>query len=172
MKGPFVLTYLFLEQRPRAFYYTFVMMTTVAVYDILKLYKEEPRPFMVESRIEAFDCMFANNFANPSEHSVAAVSIALTAFLDYNKTYRNDAGNILSNGFLRFTILAIVVIFAGFIGYSRVILGANSPGQVYLGFQIGLWLAITFHFLIRKPLMELVKDLISAKNDRLRSLAI
>lgn len=39
---------------------------------------------MVESRVEAFDCMLANGYGNPSEYSVAAVSIALTAFLDYN----------------------------------------------------------------------------------------
>lgn len=43
------------------------------------------------------------------------------------------------------TIIIITILFSGLLGTSRIILGAHSPKQVYVGFLIGFlteWLVI------------------------------
>ena len=53
---PFALTYFFIEQRSRCFYYVFVILSIDACQSILKLASHQARPYWVSAEIRAFNC--------------------------------------------------------------------------------------------------------------------
>lgn len=55
---------------------------------------------------------------------------------------------MLRYGILHLNLLSVVLLVAGFLGYSRLVLAKNNPAQVYAGFGIGsLMTFLIFNFM-------------------------
>jgi uncharacterized membrane protein required for colicin V production len=53
----------------------------------------------------------------------------------------------------------ICVMLAASISYSRILLGVHSLNQVLFGTILGIWFACTFHFVVRKKIVEYVNSI-------------
>ena len=84
---------------------------------------------------------------------------AMSIWLDFNERYASKKDSRLSNIFVRLFALLITLLFAFTIGYSRVFLGAHSWNQLLFGWQLGLWLALTYFFCYKKPVMHHMKQM-------------
>ena len=51
------------------------------------------------------------------------------------------------------------MIFGVTIGYSRLFMGVHSMDQIIFGWSLGIWIALTSHFVLRKPLNKHSEDL-------------
>ncbi len=103
-----------------------IFLTLVsAVNGLLKQLFHAPRPYWVDHGIKAFQP--SNGFGMPSGHSQAATVWLLAACYLKNKW---------------FWIVAVVLTFM--IGLSRVYLGDHFPGQVVIGWLIGIVLMIIY----------------------------
>lgn len=60
---------------------------------------------------------------------------------------------------MRAVLLIFTLGYATSIGYSRIILGAHSWNQTLFGWQLGLWIACTTHFVFRDRLFSCLRDL-------------
>jgi len=136
-----------------------------ALSSIIKLNEHDPRPFWVSDDVQAFSC--SNQYGNPSGHCFTCLGIPLAIWLDYNAYSIKNPDAKWTAWYWRLLAFAFVLAFPATISYSRMFLGVHSLNQVLYGFSLGLWFAITSEFLIRERLMELVKNLIDMKEDRL-----
>lgn len=160
--APYLTSYLILEQRARSFYYLLLTTVAAAISLVLQLVTLQPRPYWVSDQISAFDC--GRNYGNPSGHSLLVVAISVASVLDLNEYISEHAGNTCKHWLTRSVLLLATFGFCGLVGYSRVFLGTHSTNQVYLGMQIGLWLAINAH-LLRDSIIESVKSIIEGSED-------
>ena len=69
----------------------------------------------------------------------------------------------LGGWYWRALIFVIMLTFTATIAYSRMYLGVHSLNQVFYGLSLGLWFAVTAHFLVKERLMSLVQNLIDEK---------
>lgn len=88
------------------------------------------------------------------------MGMSLAMWLDYNALVPTEGR---SDVIKKLALLAGALCFPVSIAYSRLFLGVHSLNQVIWGLQMGLWVALTCHFLIRDPLMDLIQRLIDAK---------
>ena len=79
---------------------------------------------------------------------------AMTIWLDFNERYARNRDSRLHPLWVRLIALFIALLFAFTIGYSRVFLGAHSWNQLLFGWQLGLWLALTYFFCYKEPIMH------------------
>lgn len=62
-------------------------------------------------------------------------------------------------------VLAILLTF--FIGFSRYYLGMHTINQIFYGWQLGLLLAVFFHFGLREPILKHIAYIVRAKKEKL-----
>lgn len=117
--------------------------------DFLKVDYHMRRPYWVSLDIKAGDCDFA--FGNPSGHSTGSMGKSLILFLDYAISCKTGP---FSHPIVKAIVCTTCVLFAGTVGYSRILLGAHGVDQVIFGFSLGIWIAFTMQFCFS----ELIKD--------------
>lgn len=167
---PFLCTYFFVEQRARSFYYIFLLTFCFGLTSVMQLIYMQPRPYWVETRVTNYDC--SNSFGNPSGHCLTVTAIVIAAFLDYNKWAMSNAESRFSQLYIRGILLLLFLVVAGTMCYARVLLGAHSVNQVYLGIQYGVWLAFTFHWLVKEELIKFAKDVIEGREKEIADIGM
>lgn len=100
-----------------------ILVLSTGLNDAFKVFFHRPRPFWIDTRVQAL--RFENSFGIPSGHAqnAAAVWGMLAAFI--NRAW--------------FWVVSIIVIFL--IGLSRMVLGVHFPTDVLAGWLIGALLA-------------------------------
>ena len=78
--GTLAISYLFLT-RQRAFYYFLLVVLMEVVMSVGKLAYHQPRPYMVDDRIQVYGC--STEYGHPSGHSLNAMTFSLVVLLDY-----------------------------------------------------------------------------------------
>lgn len=167
---PFLATYFFLEQRARSLYYIFLLAFCFGLTTVMQLVYMQPRPYWVETRVTIYDC--SNSFGNPSGHCLTVTAIVIAAFLDYNKWAMANPDSKFSFLYVRGVLLLVFLSAVGMMCYARVLLGAHSLNQVYLGVQYGIWLAFTFHWLVREELIKFAKDVIEGREKEIAEIGM
>ena len=90
--------------------------------------------------------------------------------LDYNAEARTNPNMRFSAWYWRLLSLIVGIAFAAAILYSRLFLGVHSLNQVYFGALLGLWFALSCHFILRDSLLKLVNDLIQGRKTDLKQM--
>lgn len=98
---------------------------------ILKVLIHTPRPFDVFSQIQPL--FSESGYAFPSGHTMVASAIAFTLFFLNKK-----AGLPAQTGY-------VFMLFAIFIGFSRVVAGVHFPVDIFGGFVLGALIAFTLN---------------------------
>lgn len=137
---------------------------TIAI-GLLKLIYKNPRPFFHEEWVKVYDC--ETGYGNPSGHSIAAVSMYLTAWkIIRTKIKLTDKHKRIINVCL-FVFVCLILI-------SRLALGAHSLNQIILGSFLG-YSCYTFLFHVIKVdlnLHEEIRVLTNINNIKLTSFII
>ena len=129
-----------------------------------KIFFHQARPYWVSDNIHAYSC--STQYGNPSGHSLSGLGVTLTVWLDFNEVIitnsanRNQNETFWAHRLVRMFFFTLAIGFGISIGYSRVVLGAHSWNQLALGWQLGVWLALTMHFIFRNSLLENVQQLL------------
>ena len=165
---PFGIVYFFIKQRPRAYYYMFCASAIDGISAITKLNSHQERPFWVSPDVQAFHC--SGQYGNPSGHSFTCLGIPLILWLDYNQKAMKEPQWKLGAWYWRAVAAVLALTFTGTIGYSRMFLGVHSLNQVLYGYSLGLWFALSVHFLVKDRLMSLIQKLVDVEETRLMRL--
>lgn len=161
------------------------------ISSILKIIYHDPRPYWIESQIEAKECYM--EFGNPSGHSLAATFLIGTIWYEcFLKWKAKEKTKILNNNqiivndnyenlifedieskkkttkkcsmiFLSIGFLIILILIC----YGRIYLGMHSYDQVFLGILYGLYFFIIY-FLVLKSFFKSMILLILKKNIKAR----
>eukprot|EP00347_Sterkiella_histriomuscorum_P014189 403361826 len=127
---------------------------------ILKSLYHEPRPFWVSSDIKPQKCR--TDFGNPSGHSMATSFFWVSLYLHYyfEVGQRKKINTIFCTAYIvKMALTATLIIFLMFMALSRVYLGEHSYNQVFYGTQLGVYFAVTLHFIVKPQLKRLPKKL-------------
>ena len=84
------------------------------------------------------------------------MAMTLAVWLDYNS--RPDS--ILRTWYWRLLFLIAAFAIPIFCGYLRLVVAAHGIDQVLFGLLLGVWFALSAHFIIRDWLIKLAEDLI------------
>ena len=123
MLGPIAVCFMFYKQRHRAFYYFMVYSTLKFMKDVGKLLYHDPRPFWVDSEIDAFQC--STSYGNPSGHALESSGMGLAIYLDYYRHFAVFEGPLSGMTYkVLFLILWFIIVFS--IGFTRLYLGQHS----------------------------------------------
>ena len=152
--GPSAFFMLKTNQRARAFYYIFLSSCFGFVNNFLKQAFHDPRPYFEYSEVESWSCSLG--FGNPSGHAMWCMGATAAIAMDIMRS--NPHGKCM------YITAFIISLWIGVsVSWTRVIMGAHSVDQVLFGSLIGLWLAFTLEFIVRKwmmgHIMNLNKDL-------------
>ena len=126
--------------------------------NLLKLIYNDPRPFWVSDKVSPFKCSV--QYGNPSGHTMIGFMMLLMPWLDYNSNYRNGE-TLLGKLVTKVGILISFLVLGGLVAYSRLYLGVHSLDQVLLGFLLSLWLSLTAHYLLKRPMMTHFDELLN-----------
>lgn len=96
---------------------------------------------------------------------MCSLGLGLIMWLDFNKHIVSTQSK-WNTKMVRLGLLLVALTFGITIGYSRLFLGVHSIDQVIYGWNIGLWYAFTFHFLIGEPLTISAKDLLEVRDTK------
>ena len=166
--GPVIIPYLFISQRSKSFYYLFATIVIDALTSISKLNYHEARPIWVSEDVQPYGC--SSQYGNPSGHNFTSWGMVITICLDYNREARRNPNMRFSAWYWRLLACCVAFAFAAAIAYSRLFLGVHSLNQVLFGALLGLWFAMSCHFILRDKLIQLANDLISAQETRMKYL--
>ena len=117
----------------------------MVITNVFKLRYHQARPFWVSPKIQAFGC--STQYGNPSGHSMTSIAIALIFWYDYNREF--DGQRNVQTIIWRTLGFIVAIAYGLSIGYSRVFLGVHSINQLFFGWSLGIWLAMTLHFCFR-----------------------
>mmetsp|Transcript_23036 Transcript_23036/g.30626 ORF Transcript_23036/g.30626 Transcript_23036/m.30626 type:complete len:216 (+) Transcript_23036:217-864(+) len=167
--APIIFFMLKLKERPRAFYYIVLLTAFLFVMNVGKLFYHQARPYWLSPNVHAYSC--STQYGNPSGHSLFGMGATLTIWLDLNQTVLSggiSASSIWAKCYIRAVLFASAVTFGLLVGYSRIILGAHAWNQLALGWQLGVWLALTLHFIFRESILRNVKGLLEVRDTNYR----
>jgi membrane-associated phospholipid phosphatase len=153
-----VITFL-CGSRPKFIYYLAAFSLDKSLVGLMKQLYHDPRPFMVDTTIHAYHC--SKEFGNPSGHSSAAALIATLLYLDIGQHLRPA---------FKYPSLFIAMFWALAIPFSRYLLGVHSLDQVVYGFSLGLWSAITLHFVLREPIIKHATNIMATQRTYLNQM--
>jgi membrane-associated phospholipid phosphatase len=111
----------------------------------------DPRPYWTFPAVRVlYHC--SRGFGNPSGHAMWCFAIPIAISLDIRRS--NPHGKCMQ------LISIITTLWIGIsIAFTRMILGVHSLDQVIFGGLIGVWIAFTFEFILRKPIMSHIRHL-------------
>jgi len=90
---------------------------------------------------------------------MSSLGTALIIWLDYNEHFILQENIFFRHRLARLFLLGLAVTFGLTVGYSRLFLGVHSIDQIIFGWSLGIWLAISCHFVMKKPLNRHSEDL-------------
>ena len=76
--------------------------------------------------------------------------MALTLWLDFNERVGLNSESKFRAWYFRVGALLLAFTFTFTIGYSRLFLGVHSWNQLLFGWQLGIWLALTYFFCLKE----------------------
>lgn len=163
--------------KDKAFYILLCHTVGSTINKNLKILYRNPRPYMVDSALHAFEC--SKSFGNPSGHSTLSACIYITVFLlvfherdIVNHGPRNLGEPLLGgsyqrkpqvNKYLQWAkyvlglMLTATIILS--VGFSRVGLGVHSMNQVLYGWSYGAWVALFLFKFVRPRIREHINEL-------------
>lgn len=148
--GPSAYFMLKTNQRARAFYYIFLSACFGFLDNFFKQAFHDPRPFWDYSVVESWSC--SKSFGNPSGHAMWCMGATTAIALDIMRS--NPHGKCM---YITAFIISLCIGLS--VCWTRVIMGAHSVDQVLFGSLIGLWLALTLEFIVRKWMMGHIMNL-------------
>eukprot|EP00347_Sterkiella_histriomuscorum_P007008 403350595 len=144
----------------KGYNYRLVLTICALTMTTQKLIQHDPRPFMVDDRIEVMSCF--HDYGNPSGHSVLAATFSTYLFLMHFHTERKQMISFRDKVKDWKYILGIL----GIIGYTfiqsfnRLFLGVHAIDQILFGCQLGFWVVFYYHYNIRVNVLVHLKKLI------------
>jgi len=69
------------------------------------------------------------------------------------------------NRFQKVCVVSLGVIYSLIIGSARILENINTVNQIVMGWVLGFWLATTFAYIIRTPLFNHVKGIVTCQED-------
>ena len=158
---PPIWLYFVLWKRIHALYYLMLITSLLFLSNVSKLWYNDPRPFWVREDVQALAC--STQYGNPSAHSMFSMAIATTLWLDVNECHRSREGSFMQPIWARAILGLVCFVYTFTIGYSRVFLGVHSWNQLLFGWQLGLWVAVTFFFCYKGPVLYRLERFQSGK---------
>lgn len=141
----------------RQFYYLFVSAFGLSIMCMGKLIYGEARPYFVDSEIDPLGECTAG-YGNPSGHTIYIFLWSVMLYLDVLDGFSKKP--------LPIAFFALVVVpFCALNGFSRLYVGVHSLNQIVFGACLGLYCAFYSHYIVRKPLMKHVEELLKAQKD-------
>ena len=122
--------------------------------NITKLAYHDPRPFWVDTDIQAFSC--SSQYGNPSGHSSTSVGMLCLVWLEI-------ATSAVPPLWLKCLTLPVAMGMGASIMYSRLFLGVHSIDQVVYGAILGIWVALLAHFCCREFFFSEIEGLLENK---------
>lgn len=148
--GPVFFFLLKTNQRPRAFYYIIFISFVVITNNLLKVMYKIPRPFWIFENVKVYVCQ--KGFGSPSGHTMIAWAIPTAISLDIRRSN--------PSGYCMIAIAFVVTVIIGVAeAWTRMALGVHTIDQVWMGAVIGVWLAFTFEYILKKAMISHVLKL-------------
>ena len=91
--APPMVPYISIRERPRTFYYWFVVIMISSMKAIIKLNLHQGRPFWESDEVQPIAC--SSQYGTPSGHTLSGVGLHLAVWLDFNHLARERGGNIM-----------------------------------------------------------------------------
>ena len=99
-------------------------------------------------------------YGEPSGHSMLAIGLPLAFELDYNA--RASTFGVKAR-IRHVATLCLILVFGLSIAYSRLFVGVHSINQVLFGLQLGVWFALSAHFIAREAVISICDDLLNLR---------
>ena len=116
------------ESRARSFYYLLFLTTTIFVMNITKMAYHEPRPYMVDSKLEPYGC--SAEYGNPSGHSLFATAFNFFFFLDM---FHGENTQRRNKKMLYAICLFVAISLTVLISYARLYVMVHTINQIIYG---------------------------------------
>ena len=84
--APPMIPYIAVSERPRTFYYWFVVVCVSSMKAVIKLNLHQGRPFWESDDVQAIAC--SSQYGTPSGHTFSGVGLHLAVWLDFNHLAR------------------------------------------------------------------------------------
>ena len=118
----------------------------------LKAAHHGPRPFWHSgTEVQGFHC--STQYGNPSGHTLTSFSCLLLPWLDYYTNF-NKTDSVLAKPLVKIVLLILALTWGCLIAFSRMYLGVHSLDQVLYGALVGIWVALTMHFVVMEHSMK------------------
>lgn len=137
------------ESFPTQMLFTLGFSLEAAVESSLKMYFHNPRPYFVDSRIEIFDDC-SSGYGNPSGHSMQSNFWALFLHLHFFKGFGTKS---------LIVFFFVTLPFMLTMPLSRLYLGVHGADQVFLGMQLGVFLALFLFYGLKTTLIKHFKKM-------------
>lgn len=128
----------------------------LSVVPIVKIIYADPRPYLLEPRIQQFKCALC--FANPSGHAFASSLAVVAPFLDlFHGTPTSSKTLLWTRGrcnFLYWPLFIFSLYWVITLPYSRYIGGMHTLNQLLFGATLGVYCAVVAHLLFRDRILR------------------
>ncbi|CDW83136.1 pap2 superfamily phosphatase [Stylonychia lemnae] len=156
-----------LLRRARSFYYILACVFATSLQDLCKSLYKHPRPFMTNDQIINISCSYT--FGNISGHTSQFTALSFILLMDYWQHRRDQyllgkTTQAPSKCLFISIIMLVVVPMQCLMGYQRIYDGTHSINQVLLGWQLGVWQALFFHFHLREWLISHLQAILDANS--------
>ena len=111
------------DNRPRAYYYVFFLISCLTFMNLTKMAYSEPRPYFVDPDIIPHGC--SAEYGNPSGHSLFAAAFFIFIFLDVFE-HSKDILCIARIKPLYIGMLFLAISFMILIGFARLYVAVHS----------------------------------------------
>ena len=96
---------------------------------------------------------------------MSVFAMVLVPWLDFATSFTgDDTGSMRRKTIIKVFALSIALTIACLVAYSRLFVGRHSLDQVVYGALVGTWIALTAHFVLREPLLEHARNLLSGRD--------
>ncbi|KAL4460969.1 hypothetical protein ABPG74_016441 [Tetrahymena malaccensis] len=135
------------QNRIYTFNYIIIFAFTAALFNLLKLIYNDPRPYMVYDQIQGKEC--SAEYGNPSGHAMLNFFAAIYGI------------SCLGNQFHKKYWWACIIygIFLIWVGFTRIHLGVHGVNQVLLGWIYALFIFLIFRIILFKQVNRFIVKL-------------
>ena len=88
------------------------------------------------------------------------MAMTFAVWLDFNSRVDERPNNMLRAWYWRLLFLIAAFGISIFLGYTRIVTAGHTLDQVLLGLMLGVWFALSAHFILRDWLIKLAGDVI------------
>ena len=155
--------------KQRAFYQILFLSFGLWLMNITKMAYSEARPYFISSTNSTDENILpygscSVEFGNPSGHALFSTGYSIFIVLDViaartkrlRMMYYASYEDAKTRNILLLVLGSLAFIFGISISYSRIFLRVHTFNQVVFGWTLGVWLGLSFHFLLRSRVMKLL----------------